>query len=184
MGGLPNNGLEQTGRAGVARTSSEPVIRVAPCSSTRCSTDAKRRVALCLLSLLTSLVGVAGCASAPGVFTEMELGYPKADSARCVSPPGEETLEVLVHDLSGGILPGAAVYLAPLAVGRDTSAPPALTSVAGADGVATIRLHGKGAFAVTAALAGFLAAARTVEVGEGCLARVNVQLLLAVPGGR
>lgn len=34
-----NNGLEQTGRAGVARISSEPVFRVAPCSSTQCSAD-------------------------------------------------------------------------------------------------------------------------------------------------
>ena len=34
-----NNGLEQTGRAGVARHPLEPVVRVAPCSSTQCCTD-------------------------------------------------------------------------------------------------------------------------------------------------
>ena len=34
-----NNGLEQTGRADVARHPLEPVVRVAPCSSTQCCTD-------------------------------------------------------------------------------------------------------------------------------------------------
>ncbi len=181
--GVPqNNGLERTRRVG--GPASRAVIRVSPRRSSQCSTDAARRIATpyLLSSLLASLV--VGCASAPGVFTEIEIGYPKADSARCVSLPGEEMLEVLVHDSSGGILPGAAVYLAPLSTGNEAAAPPALTSVAGSDGVAAIRLHGRGAFAITAVLGGFLASARTVEVGEGCVARVKVQLLLAVAGGR
>jgi len=177
-----NNALERTRRGGVP--ASRAIVRVPPCRSTQCSRDAARRIAppYLLSSLLASLV--VGCASAPGVFTEIEIGYPKADSARCVSLPGEEMLEVLVHDSSGGILPGAAVYLAPLSTGNEAAAPPALTSVAGSDGVAAIRLHGRGAFAITAVLGGFLASARTVEVGEGCVARVKVQLLLAVAGGR
>ena len=181
-----NNGLHQTGRGGAAVSlCRRPVVEARPAGEPGCSTDAtysQQSGLICFLSLAAALFASA-CASAPYAVGHAESGYPRPDSAQCNSGPGEEAVEILVHDSLGQAFPGAAVYVARLRTMRDETAPPAWSALTAEDGRAMIRVHGKGVFAITGTLMGFLGGARTVEVGEGCVAKVNLLFRVATKEG-
>ena len=107
-----------------------------------------------------------------------DVEYPSPDAESCSSGTGSALLHLGVRDQTGAAIPGASIYVVPVA------GPPSRASVTSAvtdaRGFADLQVPGNEAYVVTVVFVGFMPEARALYLRQGCSA--THALILRVVG--